>query len=319
MIEQVYDGSLEGLYEILEAVFQGGPLPDRIRRLPGSGFRGIAYPEPAERYPGICRGEIFPASPVQPELFEEFSPAPIPAIPRPSGFSPAPEPEGEEGSPAVLPGLLFEVSADASGAFIHAWMSELPVEGEIIRFGWRVLSAARDAGAGNPLGIFSAAARNAAGRISADRGDRGTEAVLKAAYKTSREIHRLLGLLRFSRDQQGRYLARCAPDHFILPALAAHFTRRFGSDGWAIIDERRGLTLLRMPGEEPRILPAEIRSPPDPGEAPGETPWEELWRNYHRSINNGDRKNPALQRQFMPARYWRYLPEMNFGGRDFLL
>jgi probable DNA metabolism protein len=204
-------------------------------------------------------------------------------------------------------------------------MSEYPIEGEIIRFGWRVLSAARDAGAGKPLGIFSAAARDVAGRISADLGDRGTETVLKAAYKVSRETHRLLGFLRFSRDKRGRYLARCAPDHFTLPNLASHFTRRFGPEAWAVIDEKRGLTLLRMPGKAPLILPAETRSLPDAPDFPPDAglqqpdslsppdPWEKLWRNYHRSINNGDRKNPALQRQFMPVRYWKYLPEMNPG------
>jgi probable DNA metabolism protein len=212
-------------------------------------------------------------------------------------------------------------------------MSEYPIEGDIIRFGWRVLSAAREAGA--VFGIASPEARAAAGRVSTDRGDRGTETVLKAAYRVSREIHRLMGFLRFTRDARGRYLARCAPDHFILPCLAAHLSRRFGAETWAVIDEKRGLTLLGLPGEGPRLLPAETRrtgnppaSPvprtagfprPDPGNPPAEPrepppddPWEELWRNYHRSINNGDRKNPGLQLRFMPLRYWKYLPEMNF-------
>ena len=39
--------------------------------------------------------------------------------------------------------------------------------------------------------------------------------------------------------------------------------------------------------------------------------WENLWRNYHSTINNPGRSNPDLQKQFMPKRYWKYLPEMD--------
>jgi hypothetical protein len=37
--------------------------------------------------------------------------------------------------------------------------------------------------------------------------------------------------------------------------------------------------------------------------------WEDLWRLYHRSVSNESRKNLKLQRQFMPARYQKYLCE----------
>jgi probable DNA metabolism protein len=37
--------------------------------------------------------------------------------------------------------------------------------------------------------------------------------------------------------------------------------------------------------------------------------WEELWRTYHRSITIENRKNPELQKRFMPTRYWKYLTE----------
>ncbi|MCL2215341.1 MAG: DUF4130 domain-containing protein, partial [Treponema sp.] len=37
--------------------------------------------------------------------------------------------------------------------------------------------------------------------------------------------------------------------------------------------------------------------------------WEALWKHYHKTINNESRDNPNLQRQLMPRRYWKYLPE----------
>jgi probable DNA metabolism protein len=135
-------------------------------------------------------------------------------------------------------------------------------------------------------------------------------AALAAAYKVWKELDRLRGLLRFSPDKDGVHVARCAPDHFVLPGLAGHFTIRFGEAAWAIIDERRGLALVRDTGAEARLIALD--------EAPAGSvaadrgagdPWERLWRSYHKVIANEGRANPRLQKQFMPGRYWKYLPE----------
>ncbi|MDR2072166.1 MAG: TIGR03915 family putative DNA repair protein [Spirochaetaceae bacterium] len=144
-------------------------------------------------------------------------------------------------------------------------------------------------------------------RGSCEKGDR--------AYKMWKEFDRLRGFLRFTLDGRGRYLARCAPDYFILPLLGEHFVLRFGRVPWVIVDEKRNLALLRDRGKKPalyrlrhgRAAEAGILSPVA---AEAVDPWEGLWQNYHRSINNKDRANPELQRQFMPKRYWKYLPEM---------
>jgi probable DNA metabolism protein len=131
------------------------------------------------------------------------------------------------------------------------------------------------------------------------------ETALAAAHKVWKELDRLRGLLRFSPDRGGVYLARCAPDHFVLPGFAGHFTTRFGETPWAIIDERRGLALVRGPGAAPRLVPLEEA----PHSIATPDPWEDLWRSYHKVIANETRSNPKLQQQFMPRRYWKYLPE----------
>ena len=205
--------------------------------------------------------------------------------------------DGFDGSLLDGPALrLFELSFNAFDLFLHAWLSELPVEKETIRFGRRVLSAAEGAGFVEQKSL----AEKAAG----DCGDPDTLAVLDAAYKVQREVDRMRGLLRFS-PQNGVYAARCAPDHFVLPALERHFSARFGETSWAIIDEKRELCLSRTPPEPAKL----VRERADAQGAGGDG-WEELWRHYHSTINNEERKNPALQRQFMPKRYWKYLPEM---------
>jgi probable DNA metabolism protein len=113
----------------------------------------------------------------------------------------------------------------------------------------------------------------------------------------NREFDRLRGLLRFApevcEDGATRYVARCAPDYFVLPLLAEHFAARFGDTAWAIIDERRGMAA--QGGEKAA------------GEAAGN--WEQLWRDYCRIITIEERKNPALQKSFIPVRYRKYLTE----------
>ena len=285
MIEIGYDGSLEGLFSVLEGLCRGvlgpGP-PDRIRR------ETLKAPGPPELF---CLSGSSGDAAARGEEALRFCEGPL-------GCPPAEK--------------LFELSAAAYGHFLYGWMSELPIETDLIRFAWRVIAAARSAG-----DLKTMEARTAAETAARDRGDPAAGAVLDAAYKTGREIHRLMGFLRFDPVYPGAggipagtpvYLARCAPDHLVLPALARHFCLRFGETPWVIVDENRALALFRPPGAKPRFLPPEALPSPLPAGNP-ENSWEELWRRYHRSVTNEDRKNPQLQRRFMPGRYRKYLPE----------
>ena len=191
---------------------------------------------------------------------------------------------------------IFELSVDAYYAALYAHMSELPIKGEISRFIAKV---------------GKAKSRASAEKAAFDRSDPDVFTVLKAAGKVQHEIHRLQGLLRFSPNPAGEYIARCAPDHYVLPAIAEHFTLRFGENSWAIVDEKRK---LRLSGGEGRAagITQEIKPSPKNSIEEGSNRdfWEDLWRLYHRSINIETRKNSGLQNQFMPKRYHKYLPEL---------
>ena len=123
-----------------------------------------------------------------------------------------------------------------------------------------------------------------------------------------REAHRIMELLRFTPNADGEFVARCAPDNYVLPALKAYFMARFHDIPWAIIDEKRGMCLHRKQGESAEIT--EWNNNEEDCTAKTDE-WEELWKHYHKTINNEDRHNPKLQRQLMPQRYWKYLPEKN--------
>jgi probable DNA metabolism protein len=201
---------------------------------------------------------------------------------------------------------LYEFSINAFKSIVYARMSALPRSAEIARYEHKVLEAANASVAVNSE--IQIARRQAAETAAVDRGDSDTSAVLEAAYKVSHEIHRLMGLLRFSPNEDGIYIAHCEPDHFVLPALGPHFKERFGEIPWAIIDEKRRIC-MRCVSHSLEFCnidknPAFLNNPPD-------SEWENLWRHYHKTINNESRNNPDLQRRFMPKRYWKYLNELS--------
>jgi probable DNA metabolism protein len=195
--------------------------------------------------------------------------------------------------------FFYKLSSDAFDIFLHAWMSEQPIKKEILAFGHKIIAAGKTAG-------YSAEKRKAVINAISNRSDPDTLTVINAASKVQFEIHRMQGLLRFSPDINSVYHARCAPDHLILPALAGYLTARFGKTAWTVTDEKRHLCLSRQPPEKAKIALVEtcLKDNQQGDE------WEELWKHYHKTINNESRKNTGLQRQLMPKRYWKYLPEM---------
>lgn len=209
--------------------------------------------------------------------------------------------------------LLLELSVNAFDDFVFAWLSEEPVEAEILAFGRTVLGAASSLRFENQESTemkINKETRALAEKAACNRGDENVRVVLTSAARVQHEVHRMMGLLRFSPNEEGAYIARCAPDHFILPAFSVHFTSRFGKNtSWAIIDEKRSLVLSRRLKERAKIhktdaFPVNIGSVVNDNNQ-----WEDLWRHYHKTINNESRNNPALQRQLMPKRYWKYLTE----------
>jgi hypothetical protein len=209
---------------------------------------------------------------------------------------------------------LFELSLRAYDTVIHAQMNEGFPKLEVEHYIRKIFDAVRETeNSMNQVNLqrkseadIQLAARSAAENAAFDRGDPLVCRVCAAAYKVEHEIHRIMGLLRFHPGPDNIWLARCAPDHFILPSLAEHFTARFGEDPWAIIDEKRGLALVRLSGEDCCFGPLSAFSFLADGIKVQDN-WDDLWHHYHKAIVIENRRNPALQRQLMPVRYWKYL------------
>ncbi|HAS82943.1 MAG TPA: hypothetical protein DCS43_09810 [Verrucomicrobia bacterium] len=139
------------------------------------------------------------------------------------------------------------------------------------------------------------------------------------ARRVSLEIHRFKGLLRFQELKSGRFLALFEPDYDITLPLAFHFRLRLASQRWIILDGRRHCAAtwngLRLNAEAPGgdLLQGDLLERCLAGDEPSadEARSRALWQTFHRTVAIETRTNPDLQRQCMPARYWKHLPEMN--------
>lgn len=130
--------------------------------------------------------------------------------------------------------------------------------------------------------------------------------VFKISNKVSKEKHLLLGLLRFKKVQGGLFYAPFEPDYNIISLIAPHFARRLSQQDWIIHDKKRKIAAIYNKKE---WVITEMDEPNSIQYSEEESFYQELWQNFYESIAIKDRKNPRLQRQYMPKRYWKYLVE----------
>lgn len=126
------------------------------------------------------------------------------------------------------------------------------------------------------------------------------------ARKVSREVHRMKGLLRFAMLEDGSYLARMEPDFNIMQPLSHFFTRRLKIQEWFIYDVKRSL-VSHWDHKQLEFGTLESFRPPELADEEHEV--QNLWKTFFRNVSIPERKNPQLQRSFMPMKYWKYLVE----------
>lgn len=119
------------------------------------------------------------------------------------------------------------------------------------------------------------------------------------------EAHRMKGFLRFMESAGGVMYAPYSPDNDITELIMPHFAARFSGQRFVMHDLKRKLAGM-YDGHEWLIAPA--------GEAEVylseyERAFETLWRKYYQSVNIAERPHEKQMRGYMPARYWKFLPE----------
>lgn len=131
--------------------------------------------------------------------------------------------------------------------------------------------------------------------------------VVKQANAVARETHLFVGLVRFVELKGGVYYCQFAPTYNQVPLLAEHFSERMHSQVWVIHDTARNIAVFYDTHDwyinEFYGLDAYALSD-------DELLYQSLWKTFHKRIAIEARKNPRLQRSFMPKKYWKYLIEM---------
>lgn len=130
--------------------------------------------------------------------------------------------------------------------------------------------------------------------------------VYDMSHRVMGETHRFLGLVRFKKLKNGIYYAKIEPDNNITMLLSNHFADRLNDQPWIIHDAKRNLYALY---NTEQVVFSNESLPINDDELDEE--FERLWRKYFQAITIESRKNPKLQRSFMPKKYWKNLPEKN--------
>ncbi|HIU25940.1 MAG TPA: TIGR03915 family putative DNA repair protein [Candidatus Copromorpha excrementigallinarum] len=144
------------------------------------------------------------------------------------------------------------------------------------------------------------------GRISMLHGNPVVFDLQQAEYKVTREVDRMLGLLRFSAVKGGILYSAIEPDNDILELIAGHFCDRLKNDPFIVHDLKRKKALIAY-RRQWYISAFEEKDTPEAAE--DEIKYRRLWKSYFENIAIKERTNPRCQKNFMPVRYWKHLTE----------
>lgn len=139
--------------------------------------------------------------------------------------------------------------------------------------------------------------------------------IRKAARRVSQEAMRMLQFVRFQKTKDGIYFSAIQPRYDVLPMTLDHFTDRFADQHWIVYDMKRdyGFYYNLKTTEEITLTDKSFNT--QNGKVPlnllqeDEAHYQNVWYNYCQHITIRERLNLKLQKQHMPKRYWKFLPE----------
>lgn len=133
----------------------------------------------------------------------------------------------------------------------------------------------------------------------------------KLALNARRECQHFKGFLRFRELKNGGMYALINPKNDLLPELMEHFSDRFPSEDFLILDEVRNLIgvhkarenwfLTKDPVAFEKIKTTEVSGK--------QTYYEELFKRFCKTIAIKERGNEDLQKNLLPLRYRTYMTE----------
>ncbi|MBO5372774.1 MAG: TIGR03915 family putative DNA repair protein [Lachnospiraceae bacterium] len=129
--------------------------------------------------------------------------------------------------------------------------------------------------------------------------------------QTNNEGHHYLGFLRFFELENGLLFAKIAPKNNVLPILAEHFTNRLPLENFMIYDETHKLAIIHKAGKDYLTVDAsELDLTLTRQYSANEENYQKLFKTFFHSIAIEARKNPKLQSQNIPKRFWANTVEL---------
>ena len=138
--------------------------------------------------------------------------------------------------------------------------------------------------------------------------------------KVAREAQRVLMFVRFQKTIDNIYYASFDPKYNVIPLTVSHFRDRFADQKWVIFDTRRKFGYYYDLENVREITIGNEKINFDSGKVDkdimhvSEQLFQKLWKGYYDSINIKERKNLKVHMQFLPKRFWKFLPEKDFKG-----
>ena len=127
----------------------------------------------------------------------------------------------------------------------------------------------------------------------------------KTYLRVANEVHRFLGILRFS-DAGGFLFSKFSPDNDIVLLMAEHFADRYKYEKFIIYDEKRKKGLIYADNSweiKENIHISDIEK------SQSEKMIQSLWKQYFTDLAIKERVNYKLQFQFVPSRYRKNMAE----------
>jgi len=196
----------------------------------------------------------------------------------------------------VWKGIQKNLSGKNKQMLFYAYLSEeLGIEMKIYRFLRRMFSGHLN--------------------LETDYGDPDVLYITQTSQKVKKEAMRMLQFVRFQRTKDGMYFCGIEPRYDVIPMIINHYQKRFADQRWLIYDLKRNYGIFYGKDKVEEVVLSKKQFNTYNGQVKealldeGEDFYQKLWRSYFKHINIEERKNLKLQRQHMPRRFWRYLPE----------
>jgi len=147
------------------------------------------------------------------------------------------------------------------------------------------------------------------------------DAVLKVnniQKKVGRESHRVIMFTRFQKTIDDIFYASFDPKYNVIPLTVNHFRNRFADQKWIVFDTRRKYGYFYDLENVREVTIGKNKINYETGKVDedilhvSEKLFQKLWKNYYDSINIKERENLKVHMQFLPKRFWKYLPEKDF-------